>query len=75
MLALMRLPVTQMFVLFDKDDFYIQKPPFGWRVLFRNPLACAGHDGQVKIPNSIREVRRNMSNVFFYQSSGCFYNK
>jgi hypothetical protein len=53
-----------MFVLFDKDYFYIQKPPFGWHVLLSNPQARAGHGGQTKIPNSIRKVRRNMSNVF-----------
>ena len=57
-----------------KIIFISKIPPFGWRVMFRNPQAQAVTTGQKKIPNSIREVRRNMSNVFYNQSSGCFYN-
>ena len=72
--TLTRLPVTQMFLLFDKDYFYIQKTQFVWRVSFRNPQARAGHDSR-QIPNSISKVCRNMSNVSYNQSSGCFYNK
>ena len=49
-------------------------PPFVWRVMFRNPQARAVTTWHTKITNSIRKVRRNMSNDFYNQSSGCFYN-
>ena len=58
-----------------KIIFISKIPPFGWRGMFRNPQARAGTTGQTKIPNSIHKVRRNMSNGFYNQSSGCFYNK
>ena len=68
MFSLTRLPVTQqMFLLFHKDYFI-----FFCRVMFRNPQERAVTTTQTYIPNNIYNVHRNMSNVFYNQSSGCF---
>ena len=45
-------------------NIYIYKiPQFVWRVMFRNPHERAVTTTQTKIPNNIRNVHRNMSNV------------
>ena len=74
MFSLTRLPVRQMFLLFHKDISYIQIPPLVWCVMPRNPPERAVTTTQTKIPNYIHNVHRNMSNVFYNQSSGCFSN-
>ena len=75
MFSLTRLPVRQqMFLLFHKDIFYIQIPPLVWCVMPRNPPERAVMTTQTKIPNYIHNVHLNMSNVFYYQSPGCFSN-
>ena len=47
-----------------KIIFIPKIPQFVWRVMFRNPKARVVTTTQMKIPNSIRNVHRNMSNVF-----------
>ncbi|CDQ76236.1 unnamed protein product [Oncorhynchus mykiss] len=47
-----------------KIIFISKIPPFVWRVMLRNPQARAVTTSQTKIPNSIRNGRRNMSNFF-----------
>ena len=65
MFSLKRLPVTQqMFPLFHKDYFIPKIPQFVCHVMFRNPQERA------VTTNNIHNVHRNMSNVFYNQSSG-----
>jgi hypothetical protein len=57
-----------------KIFFYIQIRPLVWCVMPRNPPERAVTTTQTKIPNYIHNVHRNMSDVFYNQSSGCFKN-